>query len=104
MPNKELPEAEDINLTGIPDKEVGRIALRSLLEGFNATPEELRAFTLRQMMENRGGFIERLRKSMVSDFTRLDGFGRKEDDGDLQKIAEGVADTLFGVLSGMYPA
>jgi hypothetical protein len=102
MPQKRLPTIDEIDLSSIPDKEIGKFAVEELLKGFAQFPEEERPGLLRQQKENRDELARRLNISLDHDATIL-AFNRGQMAiYDLPQTVNAVIDVVLSELSKVY--
>ena len=95
---KKIPNINEIDLSSIPDQEIGKFAIEQLLQGFSEIPEEKRAVVLKEKQENREAFVILLKGSIFHDSALLARKGGNADIIDFERTTNAVADLILEVL------
>lgn len=96
---KKIPSIDEIDLSSIPDQEIGKFAIKQLLQGFSKIPEEKRAELIREKQANRDAFVAFLKTSILHDSGLIAFNGGNGDIIDFEGTTNAVADLILKVLS-----
>ena len=102
MEGKKLPTIDEIDISKVPDEQMGRLLVIHLLSEFSELPEDERGDAFRRIKTDRDAFIITLKGAAVEiadDRSVIETIIVN----DLQNTAEGVADAVCSALEQVYP-